>query len=400
MNQKRTLGFILILLAAALLYYFSSRTTERTVASISVPALAKKWEFTGSGHFVGALALADDGTLYAASDDGNFFALDSNGVLQSKTYIGPTKSAPSIGPDGAIYISNSNGKVIALNRSGVVRWSTQVYQGLTAGQNGAAIGRDELYIHSRDGLYALRLANGQIDWASRWGGDQWGSVTLLSDGTLLSPGRGRLNALDSRGELSWQYPGPSAESTQQTHGLPPPGNFFVSSGIAIGNNRALYVAIDRTHMVALGLDGSFKWELPARSTQLNRASPVIAADGTIYFGSAEGVLSAMNTDGTAKWTLPLEAPLLATPVIAQDGSLFVVAGTSLWVITPDGKILARTSADTGAESSPTISSDGTLYLATSGGKIIAFEGGHGPLMDSPWPKYQGDLANSGNPRTL
>lgn len=400
MSQKQTVVVLVAAVVLGLLLFLWRMPHATPTSSSSEPALKKKWEFTGSGRFVASLAMADDGTLYAVSNDGFIFALDPSGSLQWKTYVGPTKSSPSVGPDGAIYISNDNGKVIALNHSGVVRWSTILYDGMTAGENGSALGRDDLYLHSRDGVYAVRLSNGQVDWSSVWGGDQWGSVTLLSDGTLLSPGRGRLNALDSRGELSWQFPPLTAEATQRNGGHPPPGDFFVNSGMAVGGDRTVYTDIDRTRMVAIGLDGSLKWEFPGRSMELNHATPVISADGTIYFGTTEGVLYAIDSFGTAKWTLPLENYLRATPVIAQDGSLFVASGNSLRVISADGKILSKNNIGIGADCSPTLGPDGTIYVATSEGKVLAFEGAHGPLMNSPWPKYQADIANTGNPRIL
>jgi outer membrane protein assembly factor BamB len=399
-NQKQTFSVVLSVLVLALLLFFWRMPHATPTQTSSTASLVKKWEFTGSGIFVGSLALADDGTLYAASDDGFIFALDPTGTLQWKTYIGPTKSSPSVGPDGAIYISTSNGKVYALNHSGVVRWSSEVYGGQTAGQNGSAIGRDDLYIHSGDGLYAMRLSNGQVDWKSVWGGDQWGSVTLLADGTLLSPGRGRLNALDDRGELTWQYPPLPEGATKRNNGYPPPGEFYIGTGMAVGNDRTLYTSVDRTRMVAIGLDGSFKWEFAVKSSQMNFSSPVISTDGTIYYGTNEGGLNALDSSGATKWTLELPNYLRATPVLAQDGSIFVPSGNFLWVISPDGKILSKNPIGIGADASPTLAPDGTIYVATSDGKVMAFDGGHGPLMDSPWPKYQADLANTGNPHTL
>jgi outer membrane protein assembly factor BamB len=400
-KQMLALAAVVIALIVAIFYFTSQRPTDSGISSSSssAPALTKKWEFTGSGIFYGALALAEDGTIYAASDDGYIYAIDPSGSLQWKNFIGPTRSSPSVGPDGAIYVANGNGKLIAFNHSGVIRWSTQVYDGLTAGQNGAAMGRDDIYIHARNGVYAVRLSNGNVDWKSFWGGDQWGSVTLLSDGTLLSPGRGRLNTIDTYGDLGWQYPPLAPEMTQRNGGFPPPGNFFVTSGVAIGSSRTLYTAHDRFGMAAIGLDGTLKWELPARAMQMNSASPVVSSDGTIYFAGANTVLTAVDSFGTPKWTLSFPTALLATPVLAQDGSLFLLDGNYLYVITREGKIIAKTLVGFSSLSSPTLAPDGTFYVATSDGKVIAYDGVHGPLMDSPWPKYQGDVANSGNPRT-
>ncbi len=396
MEQKKLVARVIAVCAVLTFFYFWKKpTTSKQADSGEIPTIEKKWEFTAGGKIFGALALADDGTLYAAADDGFVYALDGSGTQQWKTYVGPTRSAPSVGADGAIFIANNNGRVIALNHSGAVRWTADVYEGNTQGENGSAMGRDYLYVPARGNLCAVRLSNGQVDWQSRWGGEQWGAVTLLPDGTTLSPGRGRLNGIDSRGEVEWQYPALTDEAVQRNGGYPPPGNYFVNTGIAVDNNRTLYAGIGRDKLVAMAPDGTPKWELKTSGMALNRATPVISTDGTIFFGDGDGVLSALDAFGTTRWNLRLQGPILATPMIAEDGTIFVVSGRYLLEISQEGKALSQVIIGTGAQSSPTLAPDGTAYVATYDGKVIAYMGGHGALMNSPWPKYQGDLANRG-----
>jgi outer membrane protein assembly factor BamB len=395
-DRKKLLGVVLGLVVAATLFFFWRKPSAPSNSpSAGIPTIEKKWEFTAGGKIFGALAMADDGTLYAAADDGLVYALDGSGNQQWKTYVGPTRSAPAVGPDGAIYIATSNGRVIALNHSGVVRWTADVYQGNTWGENGSAIGRDYLYVPARGNLCAVRLSNGQVDWQSRWGGEQWGAVTLLPDGNTLSPGRGRLNAVDSRGEIAWQYPALTDQALKRNGGYPPPGNFFVTTGIAVDNNRTFYAGIGREKMVAMAPDGAPKWELKTVATELNRSTPVISADGTIFFAGGDAKLYALDSFGTTKWSLALDGPIPATPALAEDGTIFVMHGRFLSAVSPDGKLLSQVIIGTGAQSSPTLAPDGTVYVATYDGKVIAYTGGHGGLMNSPWPKYQADLANSG-----
>jgi outer membrane protein assembly factor BamB len=396
-GQKKLLGVVIALVVAALLFFFWRKpSASKSVPSAGVPTIEKKWEFTAGGKIFGALATADDGTLYAAAEDGFVYALDGSGTQQWKTYVGPTRSAPAVGSDGAIYIANNNGRVMALNHSGTVRWTAEVYQGNTWGENGSAVGRDYLYVPARGNLCAVRLSNGQVDWQSRWGGEQWGAVTLLPDGTTLSPGRGRLNGIDSRGEIVWQYPALTEEAIRNNGGYPPPGAFFVNTGIAVDSNRTLYAGIGREKLVAMAPDGTPKWELKIPGGyELNRATPVISADSTIFFAGADAKLYAVDSFGTTKWSLALDGPIPATPALAQDGTIFVMHGRFLSAVSPDGKILSQVIIGSGAQSSPTLAPDGTVYVATYDAKVIAYTGGHGGLMNSPWPKYQADLANTG-----
>jgi hypothetical protein len=75
-----------------------------------------------------------------------------------------------------------------------------------------------------------------------------------------------------------------------------------------------------------------------------------------------------------------------------------VNGAGLVTVSPEGKILERVDIAGGLQSSPTLGADGTFYVASGAGKILAFGGTHGALMDSPWPKFQADLANTGRAR--
>jgi len=384
--RKQSLAAALVLLCT--LGFVSCKKPAASSEVVSV--LAKKWEFTVGGKITGALALAGDGTLYASCEDGFIYALDPAGTLQWKTYVGPTEATPAIGSDGAIYVSNSNGRFFALNHSGSIRWTIDSYEGNTVNKSAGALGRDYLYGVSRGSLLAVRLDNGQIAWQSTWGGDQWGSVTLLPDGSLLSPGRAKLTALDSNGQINWQYPAVSAGAS--------PSSFFISSGIAIDNNRTLYATANRSSLVAMGLDGSVKWELKTNSTELGRSTPVVSTDGTIFFAGADATLYAVDPFGSTKWKLALPSPLHATPLLAQDGVIFVIGAHTLSAVSSAGRLVSQADVEHATESSPTLAPDGTVYVATSyDSKILAYAGGHGGLMNSPWPKYQADLSNSGTP---
>lgn len=53
------------------------------------------------------------------------------------------------------------------------------------------------------------------------------------------------------------------------------------------------------------------------------SSPSIASDGTIYFGSVDSRLYAINPDGTTKWAFQAGSEITASPALGEDGTIYV-----------------------------------------------------------------------------
>ena len=105
-------------------------------------------------------------------------------------------------------------------------------------------------------------------------------------------------------------------------------------------------------------------------------TPVIADDGTIYFGGGLNVvphLIAVNPDGTEKWRYKTGGLFLgSSPAIAEDGTIYVGTwDTGLYAINPDGTKKWRFGSGGSISSSPAIGDDGTIYCAHVNGDIFA-----------------------------
>jgi outer membrane protein assembly factor BamB len=100
------------------------------------------------------------------------------------------------------------------------------------------------------------------------------------------------------------------------------------------------------------------------------SSPVIGQDGTIYVGTFDGQLVAVEPGGAKKrWSVTTNDMSGSSPAIGQDGTIYVGSsdhklhathadGTSAWAL------------DLGAEvGSPVVGGDGTIYVGTSAGKL-------------------------------
>ena len=151
----------------------------------------------------------------------------------------------------------------------------------------------------------------------------------------------------------------------------------VSSSPAIGSDRTIYFGSDDKKLYAVNPDGSKKWMFPT-SDSVN-SSPAIGSDGTVYFGS-KGKLYALNANGTKKWEYKGGSNISDnSPAIGYDGTIYYPIGKTIYAL--DGETgLKKWKRSLGynkrghLRSSPVIGSDGTVYIGSHDKKIYAING--------------------------
>ena len=415
-NQTSSIRWLVIIILAILiggvavgklcLHFFSfGPIPAGQDAREKVPTIPQKWQFSGDGSVSAALALGDDNTIYAAGEDGFLYAINPSGDLKWKFNAGPMLSPPTLGADGTIFVTNRDQIIFAVNRTGTQQWTAGggPYADKGMGSVAPAIDQNYLYTPWRGLLRAIRLTTGTFSWPAGYGFQHGGAVSVLPDGSVVYTGVGRMDVADSAGRIVSEYPvmNPpmSVDLITKTAGRIPAGNFWLDSAMAVGGDGTIYACAVDSRLVALTADGRMKWEFRTSTHTVNRASPVIASDKTIYFASGDGTLYAMRPDGTQKWAFEAGGgPIFATPMLAADGTIYLLSGSRLLAVSPGGKLLEQASVEGAVESSPTLAPDGTIYVSWRGGKIVAYSGSHGGLMDSAWPKFQADPSNSGRAR--
>jgi outer membrane protein assembly factor BamB len=119
-----------------------------------------------------------------------------------------------------------------------------------------------------------------------------------------------------------------------------------------------------------GNNGTLKWALNISSGGISSIdpSPVIGADGTIYVGSIDGNLYAVNPDGTQKWAFGISGAE-SSPAIGADGTIYIGSGDgNLYAVTDGGQgtVTEKWAFATNGNvpPSPTIGSDGTIYVGS------------------------------------
>ena len=103
-----------------------------------------------------------------------------------------------------------------------------------------------------------------------------------------------------------------------------------------------------------------------------RATPALAADGTIYLGSEAGTLFALAPDGTLRWQRTLAAPILADLTRTPDG-LLLVAADGVYAFDASGALLWHYLLPELVRSSPCVHPAGFVVFGTAQGAVVALE---------------------------
>ncbi|GAB6286709.1 MAG: hypothetical protein STSR0009_29120 [Methanoregula sp.] len=116
-------------------------------------------------------------------------------------------------------------------------------------------------------------------------------------------------------------------------------------------------------------DGTIKWSYP--TGQIRYGSPAIAPDGTIYVGSADNNIYALNPDGSRKWYFTTGAAVYGAPSIGMDGTIYCGStDTKVYALNPDGTKKWDSTTGGAIWGSPSLGADGTIYIGNYGDKKL------------------------------
>jgi outer membrane protein assembly factor BamB len=139
---------------------------------------------------------------------------------------------------------------------------------------------------------------------------------------------------------------------------------YLYSSPAIGSDGTIYVGSSDDALYAINPDGTLKWRCLTQGSV--RSSPAIGADGTVYFGSDDNHLYALDpNDGTVKWSYLTSGHVQTAPAIAVDGTAYVGSHDNrLYALNPDGTLKWSFLAGGNVTSSPAIAADGTICFGS------------------------------------
>jgi len=186
---------------------------------------------------------------------------------------------------------------------------------------------------------------------------------------------------DLTGELACRNDDPSYDDNQHNAGESNENWTFltggdVNSSAAFGDDGTIYVGSNNGNVYAINPDGTPKglnWPFATGGAVIS--SPAVGADGTIYVGSNDGNVYAINADGSQRWSFSTGWAVRSSPAIGADGTVYIGSDDhKVYAFTPAGT--KRWEYQTGGDISlgrPAIGPSGTIYVAADDAKIYALD---------------------------
>jgi outer membrane protein assembly factor BamB len=381
-----------------------------------------------------AVRVAAGWALFAAVTAGGIAQVD--GALRwSLPVRGFIESSPAVGPDGTLYIgvevntTPARGRLLAVNPGNL---SAPKWELITPDYvwSSPLVAGGVVYFGCMDGkLYARDAQTGARRWEFDAGTFIYSSPAIGPDGTLyVGSGSSALHAISPDGAELWRHavggwiyssPAVAADGTiyfgswdENVYAVNPDGSRkwrFATDGAvfsspAIGPDGTVYIGSLDGSVYAISGDGALKWRFPTGGPV--EASPALAADGTIYVGSWDGMFYAITPAGQEKWKVNTTQPITSSAVVRGDGVVIFGDRGERSQAAKKGRVRALNSdgssrwthADTTDIflSSPVVAPDGTMYIGTLDGFLLAFEGAASPVsLYSAWPMFRRDAAHTG-----
>lgn len=331
--------------------------------------------------------------------------------------VKPFSSSPVIDRYGNIYIGSEDGNLYAVKSDGTVKWKYPTEEGISSSPVIASDGT--IYVTSGMTLYAIS-SSGKGKWVYTIPVEKYSSLWLNSppaigkDGTIyvgvsgfyengVVVAKGRLLAIDPKGNLKWEYKGTGKKSTSSIDSTPAiagDGTIYVTD--TYYSRYGDFVALSG-NIHAVTPSGKQKWMHEIGS--YTDASPVIGADGTVYVGSEDENFYAFDpSDGHVNWQTETGGDIVGGAAIDKKGMIYVGSRDGkLYAIEPKkGKVQWTFQTQDGIQSTPLVDASGVVYFGSDDSYFYALDSSKkgalkwkastgGEIVASPTISQDGDI---------
>lgn len=323
----------------------------------------RAWAFDTGGNIAGQAVVDDDGTVYVGSLDHFVYALAPDGTERWRRDLGGSVfSTPALDASGHLYVGADSDYFFCLDAAtGEVLWHFQTEGDV---DTGIAIAPDgDLVLGA--GEHVWRVApDGTPRWRFRARVRVFSAPAIDDDGTVYFGAQDdHVYAVAPDGALRWRFQTPDD----------------VDSGVVIGDDGTIYFGGDDRMVRALSRDGVELWRHDVDGYV--RAPVALGRRGDIVvpvFGPRPRVVSLDALTGEERWNFPISAGASSdlgvgsSPVVDADGNLYFGADDFfLYSLGPEGGLRWVFLTSDRVDSDPVIAPDGTLYFGSDDDYLYA-----------------------------
>ncbi|WP_414660062.1 S8 family serine peptidase [Horticoccus sp. 23ND18S-11] len=375
-----------------------------TIAPFTLTLNDSLWQGFAGSSITCAPTIGPDGAVYVGSTDGFFHAFNADGTRRwpaiDLSSSSQDTSAAALAPDGTLYFGSGRNALQAgtarlrayNSTTGAKKWEVVVGTGVNA-NNAVALGADgTIYVHSDEGrlfAYTDTGTTAQQKWSVAIPGTSYASVSIGADGTIylgcddpaLTNPVHRLFALNpATGETKWSFPVDNPIYTAAA--IDAAGNLYFGT-------------LSSGRLYSVTPNGLQRW-IYRGATLGTSSSPAFSPSGTtVYFAGYDGVLHAVDTTtGAPRWTFKLGKEVRASsPAVDANGVIYIGSYDGLiYAVNPDGTLKRTWSTGNIVRSSPAIAGR-TLYIGSNDQQLYAFDIGTGTA--GPWTQYRQNARRTG-----
>ena len=343
------------------------------VAAQEPPRLA--WEINLGSESDSSPAVGADGQLYFGTFNGQFWCVNARGETDWKLSTGmEIWSSPAVGSNGVVYFGCRDRHLYAVTPDGRRQWRFKTGGWVDASP---AIGTDgTIYFGSWDTNFYAVSPEGKELWRRPTGGPIVSSAAIARDGTIYFGSHdGVLRALTPLGEEFWSFA---------------TGGPILSSPALDEAGRVYFTSVDGFFYV-VDVEARLVWK--TRTGSAGIGSPMLDPAGRIFIGLNTNVW-ALTSDGERLWSAGGQE-IRATPLLTADGVVVMpFYEGQMQGCPPDRAWSWAAGIPYNASASPTMA-NGHLYVL-AGRVLRAYEWAGGLSAQTPWPKFRGNVRNTGN----
>lgn len=348
-----------------------------------------RWSTSVQGEIRSVALSLDEKALYVAAKGLSARSTENGSELWSLGTLGTELSDPVVGDDGTIYLSNKEQTLYAVDpKTKTIAWNAKLTA--EAQKFAPALGKDGMVlVAAGNAVHALKSPGNSV----------WSANYIIGNGVSSSPAVGPDGTIYVCG------------SDQSLHAIKPTGEKLWEKSLG-GQEACRYISIDADGTVFVGgsklhaysKDGTAKFTPQTQYGVVNTA--VVIHQSFLYFGTFRGKLFKVNkSDGEPSnilWkegvTISVNDELRYAPTVGAGGLVYIASVDSsnpeIQFINPTrGQVERSFGTREPFSGHPAIAKDGTLFVGTTGGTLIAIWTDSLGLANSPWPR---GLANNQN----